>query len=339
MSRQDPALERITAWLTAKDAALQEASAEVFPLLESLVIKALVSGWEDEADLRRKLSARIQRDHEVKWHLVENLPDWWRQKRVREDKTDARIFVERCTDQVAAMLVFKNLDQCISANASNLDALLIQRVADRVICRSVKKKAREKASDRKSTGEARPGDDRILEGPPEPTEDEISTCVEAVCSAGKKFQFMGLGKAIAFFKTAARRKLFPRTAKSVSATSPLREEMIAAPETEDEEPDSDLSEERARAWHTLKSRLKEKDALRFWVLLALYEHGKGLEWAAIARLVTEPGWCTSRDFCCPPDTTPRQVEQAFRGWARRSGTLSAENLRQTYCRCRKAFRR
>ncbi|MBI4662815.1 MAG: hypothetical protein HY735_28705 [Verrucomicrobia bacterium] len=331
MDQQDSDLKAIAAWLTAKDADIPQMSKEVFPLVVRRAIEALVGGQGDEANLRQDLLQRIEGDEEAKWLLVESLPGFWREKRVRKGSVDPRDFVERCADQVAALLVFTKLSHCVSANATRLDRFLLRRVADRVICRSVKKRARMQAIHRSSTGKAKPGDDRILEGSTEPTEEEVCTCVEAIWAVAAKFKYMGLGKAISYFKTAARRKLFPRTSKSVAATHELREELTPA-QSADEKPD--LGEALAEGWETLNSRLGPKHALRLWVLAALREDGRGLEWEEIASLLAQPGWCDGRNLCCPPDMMPHQVEAAFRDWATRSGTLSADNLRQTWKRSR-----
>jgi hypothetical protein len=330
MDEPDPGLRRIATWLAAKDAALAEASADVIPLLSDLAVELLVGGQPDADALTHELLGRIQPDSEVRWLLVESLPAWWRKARMSDGKVGARVFVERCADQVAALLVFKNLKQYVAAGAGSLEGILLRRAADRVICRTVKHAD-------------------------EHTEDEISECVLAIRGAAGKFTFRSLGAAVRYFQNAARRRLFPRKPTSVQATrelheqrtlaetddeeiegeGELREQPYVEPATDAEEPAPKVGEERQRAWAKLTANLKPKHALCFWVLLVLYENGKGREWEEIAHLLARPGWCNGDPWCCPPPFTPAQVEAAFCNWARRSGVLSADNLRQTYCRCRK----
>ena len=88
MGEQDPDLNRITEWLTAKGAALAKASADVMPLLERLVVQELIRGHNDEASLSLELLGRFHQDRDLRWQLVEGLPSWWRQNCMRSDKVD-----------------------------------------------------------------------------------------------------------------------------------------------------------------------------------------------------------------------------------------------------------
>ena len=98
----------------------------------------------------------------------------------------------------------------------------------------------------------------------------------------------------------------------------------------------DYSRRRQRAWKKLKRKLKPKHALRYWVLFVPFE--SGLEWEEIVQLVRQKGWCDGHDDCCPPGVVAKEVEAAFEAWAKRSGALSAANVRRAYSRYRKALR-
>jgi hypothetical protein len=257
MDEQDAALNQIAAWL-ADPAPTAEASARMAPLLLSLVVEILVGGRSDEASLGQELRARLHRDPQAKWHLVESLPAWWRKKRVRDGQVDARIFVERCADQVAMLLTFPNF-KTVARSGLNLDAVLFRR-SGRAIYWSVKRG--------------------------EHTEEELSHCVEAMLAVADKFEFQNLGAAINYFKKAVRRRLFPRKPKSIQAPVRFRDERVADPQADDEgapieeEPEEvaepkaaslddssevDLTEERQRAWEELQRKLRPKHAVRFRV--------------------------------------------------------------------------
>src|SRR5438094_5484408 len=129
MGEQDPDLNRITEWLTAKGAALAKASADVMPLLERLVVQELIRGHNDEASLSLELLGRFHQDRDLRWQLVEGLPSWWRQNCMRSDKVDARRFLLRSADQVAMFLTFKNFKAIARRSALPLDDILLSRSA------------------------------------------------------------------------------------------------------------------------------------------------------------------------------------------------------------------
>ena len=300
--------------------------------------------------------------------------DWWRKERQTGKPGHLDGLLERCADQVAAVLVFKNLP-----NLRLLETLrvklwwdpLLDRVARAVIIYQQRELAKQEGRRSMQTFVS---------------EDQLHRCIESMIKHAdpKKFSFETVGQAMRFFATGLdfdekqdrrrTRSPQPEHEQPLPESKPTRDKegrgdterrFMHTPfeltaditgkkilEHDDQEgerqPDQDEREserqrQRQQQWESLVGALGREEAVKLRILeqlLGRNEPGweEKLGWEEIAVLVSRPqcGILDNEDL--PPGVTWDEVERAFQEMAQSArtnpGVLTADALRKFYSRTR-----
>ncbi len=304
--------------------------------------------WTVEADLI---------DHT----LIASTAGWWYENRRRGIADDVDDLLERCADQLSAMLVFKNLDQVVSRPHQTWWPVLAHRTIERILYAKVQAGRREAAAavtDSHRTPIRAPSDRASSQ---RLDSDRIHGYMAVLLGAAGKFRFQGLGQAI---------KYFALLCSQWDTTDPVTEITDPLPESEPGQPQPNLpaslivpsaeaaflshSQEEGeeadkiilKLWKDMVAALGRAGAEELWVLLRLHViHAQ--EWNEIALAVLEVHCRLLATDDLPPDIASGQadvwfesMQGLFRNLAektrKRPGTLNAATLRKRFQRARSA---
>jgi hypothetical protein len=272
-----------------------------------------------------ELRALAALDKEATREVLDGTMKWWVKERKTGQSGDLDLLLERCADQLAAVLVFKNLPPAEDMNHKISWDVLLHRVVQRIILPR-------------------------LGGPS--SKDSVNDCILAILERAEKFDYQGLGQAIEFFTEAYRLKI-------LRGPPQLDTEPIPEPEPkEDEESrpvrlpsslivpsileqiierhEDELTRQlrREKLW-SIRKEVDQEVVLRFWILFILKED-RQRSWDEIAGLVLQPRCGILSDDDLPPDVSWGEVQGAFQTMAQRSRAipdkLTSAALRKFYSR-------